>query len=76
MKILVIDIHLTNGTIVKEKIYGIYSAVTRATEIMVCDNVEFLDVWDSQTGEVYLTAEEKFFTYMADGLFDLLVKER
>ena len=76
MKILVIDIHLTNGTIVKEKIYGIYSAVARATEIMVCDNVEFLDVWDSQTGEVYLTAEEKFFTYMADSLFDLLVEER
>lgn len=76
MKILVIDINLTNGTTVKENIYGIYSAVARATGIMVCDNVEFLDVWDSQTGEVYLTAEEKFFTYMADSLFDLLVKER
>lgn len=76
MKILVIDIHLTNGEIIKEKFYGIYSAVARATEIMVCDNVEFLDVWDSQTGEVYLTAEEKFFTYIADGLFDILVEER
>lgn len=76
MKILVIDIHLTNGTIVKETIYGIYSAVDRAIEIMVCDNVEFLDVWDSQTGEIYLTAKENLFTYIADDLLDLLVKER
>lgn len=76
MKILVIDIHLTNGTTVKETIYGIYPAIDRAIEIMVCDNVEFLDVWDIQTGEVYLTAEEKIFTYVADGLFDLLVEER
>ena len=76
MKILVIDIHLTNGTIVKETIYGIYPAIDRAIEIMVCDNVEFLDVWDIQTGEIYLTAKEKIFTYIADDLFDLLVKER
>lgn len=76
MKILVIDIHLTNGTTVKETIYGIYSAVDRAIEIMVCDNVEFLDVWDSQTGEIYLTAQENLFTYVADDLFDLLIKER
>ena len=76
MKILVIDIHLTNGTTVKETIYGIYPAIDRAIEIMVCDNVEFLDVWDIQTGEVYLTAKEKLFIYVADGLFDLLVEER
>ena len=76
MKILVIDIHLTNGTIVKETIYGIYPAIDRAIEIMVCDNVEFLDVWDIQTGEIYLTAKENLFTYIADDLFDLLVKER
>lgn len=76
MKILVIDIHLTNGTTVKETIYGIYPAIDRAIEIMVCDNVEFLDVWDIQTGEIYLTAKEKIFTYIADDLFDLLVKER
>lgn len=76
MKILVIDIHLTNGTVVKENLYGIYSAIDRAIEIMVCDNVEFLDVWDIQTGEIYLTAEEKIFTYIADDLLDLLVKER
>ena len=76
MKILVIDIHLTNGTTVKETIYGIYPAIDRAIEIMVCDNVEFLDVWDTQTGEIYLTAKEKIFTYIADDLFDLLVKER
>lgn len=76
MKILVIDIHLTNGTTVKETIYGIYPAIDRAIEIMVCDNVEFLDVWDSQTGEIYLTAKEKIFTYIADDLFDLLVEER
>ena len=76
MKILVIDIHLTDGTTVKETIYGIYSAIDRAIEIMVCDNVEFLDVWDIQTGEIYLTAKEKIFTYIADDLFDLLVKER
>ena len=76
MKILVIDIHLTNGTTVKETIYGIYSAIDRAIEIMVCDNVEFLDVWDIQTGEIYLTAKENLFTYIADDLFDLLVKER
>ena len=76
MKILVIDIHLTNGTTVKEYIYGIYSAIDRATEIMVCDNVEFLDVWDSQTGEIYLTVKENLFTYIADELFNLLVKER
>lgn len=73
MKILVIDIHLTNGTVVKETFYGIYPAVDRAIEIMVCDNVEFLDVWDIQTGEIYLTAKEKFFTYIADGLFNSLV---
>ena len=76
MKILVIDIHLTNGMTVKETIYGIYSAIDRAIEIMVCDNVEFLDVWDIQTGEIYLTAKEKIFTYIADELFNLLVKER
>ena len=76
MKILVIDIHLTNGTTVKETIYGIYPAIDRAIEIMVCDNVEFLDVWDSQTGEIYLTAKENLFTYIADDLLDLLVKER
>ena len=76
MKILVIDIHLTNGTTVKETIYGIYPAIDRAIEIMVCDNVEFLDVWDIQTGEIYLTAKEKIFIYVADGLFDLLVEER
>ena len=76
MKILVIDIHLTNGTTVKETIYGIYSAIARAIEIMVCDNIEFLDIWDIQTGEIYLTAKEKIFTYIADDLFDLLVKER
>ena len=76
MKILVIDIHLTNGTVVKEIFYGIYPAVDRAIEIMVCDNVEFLDVWDSQTGEIYLTAKENLFTYIADDLLDLLVKER
>lgn len=76
MKILVIDIHLTNGTTVKETIYGIYPAIDRAIEIMVCDNVEFLDVWDIQTGEIYLTAKENLFTYIADDLFDLLVKER
>ena len=76
MKILVIDIRLTNGTTVKETIYGIYPAIDRAIEIMVCDNVEFLDVWDSQTGEIYLTAKEKIFTYIADDLFDLLVEER
>lgn len=76
MKILVIDIHLTNGTTVKETIYGIYPAIDRAIEIMICDNVEFLDVWDIQTGEIYLTAKEKIFTYIADDLFDLLVKER
>ena len=74
MKILVIDIHLTNGTTVKETIYGIYSAIDWAIEIMVCDNVEFLDVWDIQTGEIYLTAKEKIFTYVADELFNLLVK--
>ena len=76
MKILVIDIHLTNGTTVKENIYGIYPAIARAIEIMVCDNVEFLDVWDTQTGEIYLTAKENLFTYIADDLLDLLVKER
>ena len=76
MKILVIDIHLTNGTTVKETIYGIYSTIGRAIEIMVCDNVEFLDVWDIQTAEIYLTAKENLFTYVADDLFDLLVKER
>ena len=76
MKILVIDIHLTNGTTVKETIYGIYPAIDRAIEIMVCDNVEFLDVWDIQTGEIYLTAKENLFTYIADELFNLLVKER
>lgn len=76
MKILVIDIHLTNGTTVKETIYGIYPAIDRAIEIMICDNVEFLDVWDIQTGEIYLTAKENLFTYIADDLFDLLVKER
>lgn len=76
MKILVIDIHLTNGTTVKETIYGIYPAIDRAIEIMVCDNVEFLDVWDVQTGEIYLTAKEKIFTYIADDLFDLLIEER
>ena len=76
MKILVIDIHLTNGTVVKETFYGIYPAVDRAIEIMVCDNVEFLDVWDIQTGEIYLTAKEKIFTYIADDLLDLLIKER
>ena len=76
MKILVIDIHLTNGTTVKETIYGIYPAIDRAIEIMVCDNVEFLDVWDIQTGEIYLTAKEKIFTYVADVLTDLLVEER
>lgn len=76
MKILVIDIHLTNGTTVKETIYGIYPTIDRAIEIMVCDNVEFLDVWDIQTGEIYLTAKEKLFIYVADGLFDLLVEER
>ena len=76
MKILVIDIHLTNGIAVKETIYGIYSAVDRAIEIMVCDNVEFLDVWDIQTGEIYLTAKENLFTYVADDLFDLLIEER
>lgn len=76
MKILVIDIHLTNGTTVKETIYGIYPAIDRAIEIMVCDNVEFLDVWDIQTAEIYLTAKENLFTYIADDLFDLLVKER
>lgn len=76
MKILVIDIHLTNGTTVKETIYGIYPAIDRAIEIMVCDNVEFLDVWDIQTAEIYLTAKENLFTYIADDLLDLLVKER
>ena len=76
MKILVIDIHLTHGTTVKETIDGIYSAIARAIEIMVCDNIEFLDVWDIQTGEIYLTAKEKIFTYIADVLTDLLVKER
>ena len=76
MKILVIDIHLTNGTTVKEIIYGIYPAIDRAIEIMVCDNVEFLDVWDIQTGEIYLTAKENLFTYVADDLFDLLIEER
>ena len=76
MKILVVDITLTNGTTVREIIYGIYSAIARATEIMVCDNVEFLDVWDSQTGEIYFTAKEKIFTYVADVLTDLLVEER
>ena len=76
MKILVIDIHLTNGTTVKETIYGIYPAIDRAIEIMVCDNVEFLDVWDIQTGEIYLTAKENLFTYVADDLFDLLIEER
>ena len=76
MKTLVIDIHITNGTTVKEIIYGIYPAIDRAIEIMVCDNVEFLDVWDIQTGEIYLTAKEKLFIYVADGLFDLLVEER
>ena len=76
MKILVIDIHLINGTTVKETIYGIYPAIDRAIEIMVCDNVEFLDVWDIQTGEIYLTAKENLFTYIADDLLDLLVKER
>lgn len=76
MKILVIDIHLTNGTTVKETIYGIYPAISRAIEIMVCDNVEFLDIWDIQTGEIYLTAKENFSTYVADDLFDLLVGER
>ena len=76
MKILVIDIHLTNGTTVKEIIYGIYPAIDRAIEIMVCDNVEFLDVWDIQTAEIYLTAKENLFTYVADDLFDLLIEER
>lgn len=76
MKILVIDIHLTNGTTVKETIYGIYPAIDRAIEIMVCDNVEFLDVWDIQTAEIYLTAKENLFTYIADDLLDLLIKER
>lgn len=76
MKILVIDIHLTDGTTVKETIYGIYPAIGRAIEIMVCDNVEFLDIWDSQTGEIYLTAKENISTYVADDLFDLLVGER
>ena len=76
MKILVIDIHLTNGTTVKETIYGIYPAIDRAIEIMVCDNVEFLDVWDIQTAEIYLTAKENLFTYIADDLFDLLIEER
>ena len=76
MKILVIDIHLTNGTTVKETIYGIYPAIDRAIEIMVCDNIEFLDVWDTQTGEIYLTAKENLFTYVADDLFDLLIEER
>ena len=76
MKILVIDIHLTNGTTVKETIYGIYPAIDRAIEIMVCDNVEFLDVWDIQTAEIYLTAKENLFTYVADDLFDLLIEER
>lgn len=76
MKILVIDIHLTNGTTVKETIYGIYPAIDRAIEIMVCDNIEFLDVWDIQTAEIYLTAKENLFTYVADDLLDLLVKER
>ena len=76
MKILVIDVNLTNGTTVKETIYGIYSAIDRASEIMVCDNVEFLDVWDSQTGKIYLITEGKLFTYVADDLFDLLEEER
>ena len=76
MKILVIDIRLTNGTTVKEIIYGIYPAIDRAIEIMVCDNVEFLDVWDIQTAEIYLTAKENLFTYVADDLFDLLIEER
>ena len=76
MKILVIDIDLINGTTVKETIYGIYPAIDRAIEIMVCDNVEFLDVWDIQTAEIYLTAKENLFTYIADDLLDLLVKER
>ena len=76
MKILVIDVHLTNGTTVKETIYGIYPAIDRAIEIMVCDNVEFLDVWDIQTAEIYLTAKENLFTYIADDLFDLLIEER
>ena len=76
MRILVIDIHLTNGTTVKETIYGIYPAIDRAIEIMVCDNVEFLDVWDIQTAEIYLTAKENLFTYVADDLFDLLIEER
>ena len=76
MKILVIDIHLTNGTTVKETIYGIYPAIDRASEIMVCDNVEFLDVWDSQTGKFYLITEGKFFIYVVDNLFDLLEEER
>ena len=76
MKILVIDIHLTNGTTVKETICGIYPAIDRAIEIMVCDNVEFLDVWDIQTAEIYLTAKENLFTYVADDLFDLLIEER
>ena len=76
MKILVIDIHLTNGTTVKEYVYGIYSAVDRAIEIMLCDNIEILDVWDTQTGEIYLTVKEKILTYVADELFNLLVKER
>ena len=76
MKILVIDVHLTNGTTVKETIYGIYPAIDRAIEIMGCDNVEFLDVWDIQTAEIYLTAKENLFTYIADDLFDLLIEER
>ena len=76
MKILVIDIHLTNGTTVKEFIYGIYPAIDRAIEIMVCDNVEFLDVLDIQTAEIYLTAKENLFTYVAGDLFDLLIEER
>ncbi len=76
MKILVIDVNLTNGTTVKETIYGIYSAIDRAIEIMVCDNVEFLDVWDSQTGKIYLITEGKLFTYVVDDLFDLLEEER
>ena len=75
MRILVIDIHLTNGITVKETIYGIYSTIGRAIEIMVCDNVEFLDVWDIQTGEIYLTAEEKTFTYIADVLTDFISRK-
>lgn len=75
MKILVISIHLTSGEMEREMIYGITHAIDRAVDLIKCMNIEFFDIWDFNTGEVYLTAEDGEFTYVATGMYDLIAEE-